>query len=300
VPIAEPIYSVNTAEDEIYLTFDDGPYLTDDLDAPIVSAPTAAFLIQLERLRNELDPYLSATFFLNGWALVNEKPSDKAFDPRGPLATRRREVANQILAEGHDIANHTFYHRNPWGTIDRKSKRGTPTIADMMREIGQTSRALSLIHPFDHNGELKGYVRRYLRAPGDPSYWPVSPPEKRVAFKMGLSTEAKRIYPNVGTLPKHIWFQKCVVSSYLSRQTYISFNIYARDDQATDPDTVYGNCIKGPEKNLDRLAYDKLAIKNGAIILMHNGRGATLAALPRVVRYIYAHGFSIRKLPVGL
>jgi peptidoglycan/xylan/chitin deacetylase (PgdA/CDA1 family) len=304
--IPDALYRVPTSESEVYLTFDDGPYSPGAGD----SQNTSELLAVLDAMRVKYDPSLAATFFINGWALVNEttpivgKPVQR-WDPYGPKATVRRGVARKILDRGHDLANHSQHHRNPWGYVQKGL--GLPTIAEMLVEIGLTSRALSYVdpHPADSPTIAPGAIQRYFRAPGDPSYWPISAPEKatlRIPAKPAMSSDVP------GNISKRIWFQKCLAAAAFARYKYISFNIFARDDGAKGPVTprdVYLNCIvgkTGDKGNNDKLSFNRLdsADRKGAVILMHNGRDWTNKALPDVVRYIYEHGYVIRKLPDNL
>ena len=77
------LWSVNTSEKELYLTFDDGPH------------PEATpFVLKNLKQYNAL-----ATFFCIGKNVVAHP-----------------ELYKQILSEGHSVGNHTFNHLNGWKT----------------------------------------------------------------------------------------------------------------------------------------------------------------------------------------
>ena len=77
----DPIYRVETGEEVVYLTFDDGPYVEADVAVGRVSATTAELLDKLAELRSSVgDPELSATFFVNGWGFVKGTPDRNAPD----------------------------------------------------------------------------------------------------------------------------------------------------------------------------------------------------------------------------
>jgi peptidoglycan/xylan/chitin deacetylase (PgdA/CDA1 family) len=293
--IQDPIYRVPTTSNVVYLTFDDGPYVADDKR----SSTTHALLNVLENVRTYIDPAISATFFINGWTLVQNGVYD-GWTPNATLPKARRGAAREILDLGHDIANHSHHHRNPWGTVDEK-KNGCPTIAEMLVEIGLTRRAMNRIDPYGLS-LYPGINLRYFRAPGDPSYWPLGNREQ----VSKAVTSAQPIFPNPGNnIDKHIWFKKCVYASSLAGYKYVSYNIMARDDGADGAPTVndvFENCTVGSRGNKDKLSFDRLSTsdKKGAIILMHNGRLWTDKALPKVIRYIYGKGYVVRKLPDNL
>ncbi|MDQ2687412.1 MAG: polysaccharide deacetylase family protein, partial [Armatimonadota bacterium] len=113
----DPVYRVDTEEQVVYLTFDDGPYAETDVTVGRATATTGELLDQLAALRATVgDPALSATFFVNGWAFVKPTPDRNAPDqPDDPVPAARRAVARRLLAEGHDLANHSQHHLNPWG-----------------------------------------------------------------------------------------------------------------------------------------------------------------------------------------
>lgn len=79
------LWSVDTKEKILYLTFDDGPH------------PEATiFVLKQLKLYNAL-----ATFFCIGKNVVANP-----------------EIYNQIIQEGHSVGNHTFNHLNGWKTND--------------------------------------------------------------------------------------------------------------------------------------------------------------------------------------
>ena len=79
------IWSIDTKEKELYLTFDDGPHLLATL-----------FVLKTLKQYNAL-----ATFFCIG---------------KNVLANP--EIYKQILNEGHSVGNHTYNHLNGWKTKD--------------------------------------------------------------------------------------------------------------------------------------------------------------------------------------
>jgi peptidoglycan/xylan/chitin deacetylase (PgdA/CDA1 family) len=85
VPV--PWYRVDATEQIVYLTFDDGPYIPFDVPSR-VTATTEALRQKLLTLRKPIaqggvdDNDLSATFFLNGWALTRKYPTES--DPYNP------------------------------------------------------------------------------------------------------------------------------------------------------------------------------------------------------------------------
>lgn len=79
------LWSIDTKEKELYLTFDDGPH-------PVITP----FVLKMLKEYNAL-----ATFFCIGKNVV-------AYP----------DVYKQILDEGHTIGNHTYSHLNGWKTKD--------------------------------------------------------------------------------------------------------------------------------------------------------------------------------------
>jgi peptidoglycan/xylan/chitin deacetylase (PgdA/CDA1 family) len=81
----ERVWSIDTVQKNIYLTFDDGPH------------PVATSFVL-----DELNKYnATATFFCIG-KNVEAHP----------------EIYNRILQEGHRVGNHTHHHLNGWKTAD--------------------------------------------------------------------------------------------------------------------------------------------------------------------------------------
>lgn len=80
-------WRVKTSEKELFLTFDDGP----------ISGPTEFVLEELEKFNAK------ATFFCIGDNIC-----------------KHPEIFQRIVAEGHEIGNHTFHHLKGWGTSTEK------------------------------------------------------------------------------------------------------------------------------------------------------------------------------------
>jgi peptidoglycan/xylan/chitin deacetylase (PgdA/CDA1 family) len=93
------IWSIDTTEKKVYLTFDDGPH----------PAITPFVLDQLSRY-NAL-----ATFFCIG--------SNVAAYPK---------TYQQIIAEGHAVGNHTYDHLNGWLVSDHKYAENIATAAALI------------------------------------------------------------------------------------------------------------------------------------------------------------------------
>lgn len=95
----ECIWNMETKENEIYLTFDDGPH-------PQVT----------QFVLDELKKYnAKATFFCIG------KNVKEHFD-----------IYKQIISEGHRPGNHTFNHLNGWKTADKKYLDDIKQAADII------------------------------------------------------------------------------------------------------------------------------------------------------------------------
>lgn len=95
----ECIWNMETKENEIYLTFDDGPH-------PQVT----------QFVLDELKKYnAKATFFCIG------KNVKEHFD-----------IYKQIISEGHRPGNHTFNHLNGWKTTDKKYLDDIKQAADII------------------------------------------------------------------------------------------------------------------------------------------------------------------------
>jgi peptidoglycan-N-acetylglucosamine deacetylase len=88
LPLLYPslLWRVPTSENEIYLTFDDGP----------IPGPTEFVLDELHQSK------ISSTFFCIG-DNVRKHP----------------EVFKRIIRDGHGVGNHTFHHLNGWSTNAR-------------------------------------------------------------------------------------------------------------------------------------------------------------------------------------
>jgi peptidoglycan/xylan/chitin deacetylase (PgdA/CDA1 family) len=95
----ECIWNMETKENEIYLTFDDGPH-------PQV---TQFVLDELKKYNAE------ATFFCIG------KNVKEHFN-----------IYKQIISEGHRPGNHTFNHLNGWKTADKKYLDDIKQAADII------------------------------------------------------------------------------------------------------------------------------------------------------------------------
>jgi hypothetical protein len=78
---------------KVCLTFDDGPQDPGTMD-----------------VLNGLGSSIKATFFLQGSKMVPTERLMQPNDPMLPAATKQAELVAQILAKGHQIANHTFWH----------------------------------------------------------------------------------------------------------------------------------------------------------------------------------------------
>ena len=95
----ECIWNIETKENEIYLTFDDGPH-------PQIT----------QFVLDELKKYnAKATFFCIG------KNVKEHFD-----------VYKQMVLEGHKPGNHTFHHLNGWKTDDKKYFDDIKEAADII------------------------------------------------------------------------------------------------------------------------------------------------------------------------
>lgn len=300
----DPIYRVDTEEQIVYLTFDDGPYVAADVSAGRATATTADLLDQLAQQRGAVgDPELSATFFVNGWAFVKPGPSPDAPDqPDHPDPTARRDLARRLLAEGHDLANHSQHHLNPWGL-----PAGLNEVASMVQEIDLTQLALALIPAPDvptPGVATVGTVRPLFRSPGDPSYQLNRHPARPLWGNPGASEASK------------VRFRKVVSAASQAGLRYASYNIWAKDDPPRlTPESVYWHTVDvthwariGGGADADLLSFEDLArhaphTRRGAIIVMHNGRRHTVTALgpfgglAGIIPYIYGKGFVVRRLP---
>lgn len=95
----ECVWNIETKENEIYLTFDDGPH------------PEATLFVL-----DELKKYnAKATFFCIG------KNVKEHFD-----------IYKQMISEGHKPGNHTFNHLNGWKTADKKYFDDIKQAADII------------------------------------------------------------------------------------------------------------------------------------------------------------------------
>ena len=95
----ECVWNIETKENEIYLTFDDGPH------------PEATLFVL-----DELKKYnAKATFFCIG------KNVKEHFD-----------IYKQMISEGHKPGNHTFNHLNGWKTADKKYLDDIKQAADII------------------------------------------------------------------------------------------------------------------------------------------------------------------------
>ena len=300
----DPVYRVDTEEQVVYLTFDDGPYVAADVAAGRATAPTADLLDTLAQLRTTVgDTQIAATFFVNGWAFVKPLPDRDAPDqPDHPDPTARRALARRLLAEGHDLANHSQHHLNPWGL-----PAGLNDVGDMVQEIDLTQLAEALIPAPDAPGagaSASGTARPYFRSPGDPSYQLGKRPARPLWGNAGASEASKAR------------FRKVVDAAGQSGLRYVSYSLWAKDDPAQlTPESVYWHTIDvshwtkiGGGADSDLLSFEDLArqppyTRRGAILLMHNGRRHTVTALgpfgglPGVIPYLYSNGFVVRKLP---
>jgi peptidoglycan/xylan/chitin deacetylase (PgdA/CDA1 family) len=303
--MSDPVYRISTAENVVYLTFDDGPYIEADVPAR-ATATTATLLDRLSELRNVVgDPDLSATFFINGWTFVKPEPIQSApEEPDHPFAVARRAVGQAILAEGHDLANHSQHHRNPWGLPG-----GTPDVEQMKEEIRLTQAALERISiPTEPaaGAPAVGEIRPYFRSPGDPSYHLGQHPARPLWQNSGAPLEDRQR------------FQKILDAVQQMGLRYVSYDIWGKDDHDDHaPSDVYWHVIDvsywnslnpSTHHDADLLSFEDLAefppyTRDGAIILMHNGRQSSVSALGYtdgimgIVPYLYSQGFRVRRLP---
>lgn len=95
----------------------------------------------------------------------------------------------------------------------------------------------------------------------------------------------------------------------LASLTYVTYNIWTKDNEpGLTPEWVYWHAVN--VRNIDRGDVDRLSFellspaeRKGGIILMHNGRQASVDALgpfnglPGIIPYLYDRGFIVRKLP---
>ncbi len=305
--MADPVYRVNTAQPIVYLTFDDGPFVTHDLSRGYKST-TLALLQLLDVFRGPApagvgDPALSATFFLSGWGFVRVDYKDVVENPGGQAPTQRRQAAEDILARGHDIANHSMNH--PVFGKKAPDRPSAVTIEEMRSEISLAQGAFTRLRAAGKPGKFQPY----FRSPGDPSYWVGRRPAQRL---WGATAPLPTLKPR---------FRAIVAAAELENLRYISYNIWTKDDQIAPLitptwvywhgiDATHWNTLPAGRANPDRdlLSFEDLArhdpfTRTGAIILMHSGRLSTVTALgpfdtlPGVIKYIYEQGFQIRKLP---
>jgi peptidoglycan/xylan/chitin deacetylase (PgdA/CDA1 family) len=304
----DPIYRVDTTDPVVYLTIDDGPFIAEDLQAP-GETTTEILLNKLRELRVALrDQELSATFFLNGWGLLKATKAEPD-NPLHPIPTARRRVAERILAEGHDIANHSFYHRQPWGW----DKGDDPVflLPDMLMEIQRTEEAFGRL---ESASSATGRIVTYFRAAGDPSYY-FDPEHIRPGEPIWCG----------GAWVTPDWrerFERVLAASDAAGLRYVTYNIRSRDDGLQlSAEWVYGHAIhascwsqSAAKKDPSLLSFEDLEdhprfrTKNGAILLTHSGRCSTVQALgsldderlPGILPYIYSQGFTVRRLPRGL
>jgi peptidoglycan/xylan/chitin deacetylase (PgdA/CDA1 family) len=82
---SERVWRIETTQNDLYITFDDGPH-------PTITPAVLAMLRKYDA---------KATFFCIG-----------------DRVKRYPEVYNQILAEGHAVGNHTQHHLNGWKVSD--------------------------------------------------------------------------------------------------------------------------------------------------------------------------------------
>jgi peptidoglycan/xylan/chitin deacetylase (PgdA/CDA1 family) len=305
-----PVYRRNTNTNVIYLTFDDGPYVGIDTmgNDPSANSQTVLLVDKLWELREAVnDPLLSATFFFNGWGFERERKIDDP-DPDAPAAVERRAIAAEILRQGHDIANHSYFHKNPWGTLDNNGN-GVATVAGMVEEVEKCRKAFRRLDAANKPGKLQSY----LRSPGDPSYWPTGDE------KQGKRISAQRVWPPTDPpKPKQKWFRKILQATQACDMTYVTYNIWSKDNAlGLTPEWVYWHVIdatkappppnppRGVFPDPDKLSFELLPEnqRTGAIILMHNGRQASVDALgafgslPGIIPYLYSKNYIIRRLP---
>jgi len=317
---------VDTTEQIVYLTFDDGPYVQADVPGR-VTATTEELRQKLSALRAQVnDNELSATFFLNGWALTRQTPDDP-YNPDAPNAVARRDVARLLIEDGHNVANHAYWHDNPAGEPWKThSNRERATVDQMLENVTSGRRALYLIGTRSH----KDAILNYWRSPGDPSYWVPSPP----GDKRNQRKPRERAYQNNNpeALNARRRFERILETAAACNTQYVTYNIHTKDEllhtdlnvQASVVEMakwVYWHFVDVRELNKrksefssrlkfsipdpDRLSFQTLpaAERLGAIALMHNGRAATVmalgpfAGLPGIIPYLYGQGFRVRKLP---
>lgn len=326
VPV--PWYRVDTTEQIVYLTFDDGPYV--QADVPVrVTATTEELRQKLSALRAQVnDNELSATFFLNGWALTRQTPDDP-YNPDAPNAIARRDAARLLIEDGHNVANHAYWHDNPAGEPWKThSNRERATVDQMLENVTSGRRDLYLIGTRSH----KDAILNYWRSPGDPSYWVPSPPRD----KRNQRKPMERVYQNNNpeALNARRRLERVIETASACNTQYVTFNIFTKDDRLHNDTNfpipleemakwVYWHFINVTELNKpevraqfvsklkgflpdpDRLSFETLPVaeRSGAIALMHNGRAAsvmalgTFAGLPGIIPYLYGKGFRVRKLP---
>ncbi|MFT5231878.1 MAG: peptidoglycan/xylan/chitin deacetylase (PgdA/CDA1 family) [Saprospiraceae bacterium] len=128
------VWAFSRSQPTVYLTFDDGPI-------PEVT-PWVLDLLRKYDAR--------ATFFCIGENIM-----------------KHPEIATQILAEGHRISNHTFYHKNGWKT----------SYTDYLKDFEKFNSEFRIL-----NSELK---KSAITIPFRPPYGKMTSRQARAILKKG-------------------------------------------------------------------------------------------------------------------
>lgn len=121
------LWKIDTNENKIYLTFDDGP----------IPDITPFVLSELKKWNAK------ATFFCIGKNIQSHT-----------------EIYRQIIAEGHRTGNHTYDHLNGWNVSDAQFYENIEQCQSLLDSLGSTSNTKLFRPPY---GKLKPAQYKYLK-----------------------------------------------------------------------------------------------------------------------------------------